>query len=130
MCAPLTFPTGDSAIDPPTQPNRKPVIMRRNTTLGRRRSIGLPAPNMKMTTERPPSTSSAVPIASERYSCRRCSPDTWYCDMKRVRELRRHLEDVIAPGRQIEVEPMGGEIRVSAIVDRRTHHVIEVYGAT
>ena len=34
MCAPLTFPTKESAISAPQQPNRKPVITRLGFTLG------------------------------------------------------------------------------------------------
>ena len=68
ICAPLSFPTADTAIDAPTQPNRKPVIACRSFTLGRIRSIGLPAPNMKMTRDRPPNSNTAVPTSSERNS--------------------------------------------------------------
>lgn len=65
MCAPLRIPTGDSAISAPMVPNRKPEINLRDASLGKRLSTGLPSPNMKMTSDRPANTSSAVPTSSE-----------------------------------------------------------------
>ena len=45
---------------------RKPVISRRQPSLGKASLPGLPAPNIRMTTDRPTSTSSAVPPARTR----------------------------------------------------------------
>ena len=66
MCAPLRFPTGDSAISAPVVPNRNPVINRRQPSLARTPGMGLPSPNIRITTERPTNTSSAVPMSSAR----------------------------------------------------------------
>ena len=65
MCAPLNFPTGDSAMQAPVVPKRKPVISRRSPSLGISRAIGVPVPNIRMTSDRPISTSRAVPAHSE-----------------------------------------------------------------
>ena len=50
----------------PVVPKRKPVMSRRSPSLGIRRATGVPAPNMRMTSESPTSTSNAVPINSDR----------------------------------------------------------------
>ena len=65
MWAPLTLPTGESAMHAPVAPKRKPVTTRLSPSLGTRRARGVPAPNIRMTSERPTRTSRAVPISSE-----------------------------------------------------------------
>ncbi len=69
MCAPLRIPTGESTISAPVASNRKPVINRRNPSSGKRRMMGLPSPNITITSDRPTNTSSAVPINSETNTC-------------------------------------------------------------
>ena len=64
MWAPLTFPTGDSAIIPPTLPKRNPVRARRAASPGRIIATGLDAPKFRMTSEQPTPTRSAVPTNS------------------------------------------------------------------
>ena len=66
MWAPLTLPTGDKAINAPVVPKRNPVMSRRTPSLGMIPAIGVPAPNMKVTRDRPTRTSNAVPNSSER----------------------------------------------------------------
>ncbi len=53
----------------PVDPNRKPVIRRRVPSLCTIRTMGLPSPNIRMTTERPTDTNRAVPIISDRNGC-------------------------------------------------------------
>ena len=66
-------------------------MTRRHTILGRTCSMGLPVPNMTMTTDRPPNTSSAVPTISDAST--------------RHTIASRDFEDVIAPGRHVEIQP-------------------------
>ena len=52
-------------MEAPVVPKRKPVSRRLSPSLGIRLAMGLPAPNIRMTRERPTRTSNAVPIDSE-----------------------------------------------------------------
>src|SRR5512135_2533448 len=69
MCAPLSLPTAERAIVAPVVPNRKPVISRRSPSFGMSRSIGLPVPNIRMTSDSPTSNRRAVPTNSEKNTC-------------------------------------------------------------
>ena len=50
----------------PVVPKRNPVIRRLSPSLGIKRAIGVPVPNIRMTSVRPTRTNAAVPINSER----------------------------------------------------------------
>jgi hypothetical protein len=52
----------------PVVPKRKPVMSRLSPSLGIRRAMGVPAPNIRMTRESPTRTSNAVPVSSEKKS--------------------------------------------------------------
>jgi hypothetical protein len=67
--APLSFPTRESAISAPVVPNTKPVRVLRNASFGASSGIGLPAPNIRITTGTPTNTSAAVPTSSDTNSC-------------------------------------------------------------
>lgn len=67
ICAPLTLPIGEIAIDAPMDPNRKPVIARRTFISGMRCAMGLSDPNIIMTTDSPTDNNRAVPANSDKY---------------------------------------------------------------
>ena len=50
----------------PVAPKKNPVIRRLNPSLGIRRAIGEPVPNIRVTRERPTRTNAAVPMNSDR----------------------------------------------------------------
>src|SRR5262245_7876840 len=127
MFAPLTFPTGEREMSEPNEPKRKPVTARRTVSLGSRRAIGVPVPNIRITSERPLSTSSPVPINSEtsisnldRVSVERLTsrrpPARWLCLELPAAHRLLHLpggghlpllEDLLRAGRGEQVHDPG-----------------------
>src|SRR3712207_6463368 len=72
-CAPLRRPSGLMAMRLPVPAKSSPVRSSRADGLGTSSGIGLPGPKSRKTAERPPSSSSAVPVNSHPHSAQ-CHP--------------------------------------------------------